>query len=323
MLMPLRLLFDDSIALQALRYALPANEKLTDVQRQSELRDFVSGKYGASLPKSSILQRNPALAIRADLHDSELFDRLLHAQEHTFSVMGLQELATGQGFRIAALSPEAAYQPDWTVFPTVQSRQSYMANRVRQRPMIEQFHFSELMTSLPIHHSCLLVQENMIPGAGLEQFRDRKLQRRKDTQWRSKHAVVMTPPVQIQFLPETITQIKQAIGNGQLLDLQFPYFNKHKGTAHVPIPRLSFRFVEVVHEHKRIRVDELISMVFREVQGWGTRPPTSEEVAKEFFDWLDAAEAIEDAVCEKAQPAPTTVAQPPVPYSSTHTRLDL
>jgi SAM-dependent methyltransferase len=172
---------------EALRYALPPDEDLDDEQRLSALRSFLGsegsggghhvghreGRIGQSrLPATSLLALNAELG-GDDLvasSDAELFDRLLHSRDRSYSVPELYNLVEKEvaGLRVVSLFPEIGYQPDSVVFTTDAARASYMARRVRDRPLAERQHFAELMTSRPIWHKFFVVKQAMSDSANAD-----------------------------------------------------------------------------------------------------------------------------------------------------------
>merc|ERR1712026_51984 len=87
-----------------------------------------------------------------------------------YSVLEVESLIRQAKLRLVAMVPEASYEPDYTVFQTKAAQQSYLAKRIRNRSRLEQFHFSELMTSRPIHHYAFITHadpkmaDSALPG---------------------------------------------------------------------------------------------------------------------------------------------------------------
>lgn len=282
-------------AQEALRYALPPNEDLSASQRLTEVQRFI-GSPG--MPPEMTLQKNKNMAVRVDLDSSEMFDRLLHAQEHSYSVIELDELVRSGGFEISVLHPEAVYEPDHRVFTTTESQDSYMAHRIRKRSWLERFHFTELMTNSPIHHYAILTKQGKVPKASYNQRKERRLDRRTSAGWRSGTSIHLLNPYAFRFHPTTLQQLKAAIIAHQELDVFVDIEHTGKRTkTKLRIPLLSFVFMEKLNG-RVITAHQAIKESWAATQEWGATL-TVQEVAKAFFEWLELMEDTDTAVCEK------------------------
>eukprot|EP00928_Gymnodinium_smaydae_P048432 TRINITY_DN32382_c0_g1_i1.p1 TRINITY_DN32382_c0_g1~~TRINITY_DN32382_c0_g1_i1.p1 ORF type:complete len:516 (+),score=47.16 TRINITY_DN32382_c0_g1_i1:46-1593(+) len=294
-------------AQEAFRYALPSNELLSDAERMEELRAFLFGN-DTSMPATSLLSLNSPINPHSGLPDDEIFDRLLHARDRAYSVLEMDELVRGAGLQVNTFWPAATYNPDFTVFTNPAARQTYMARRIRNRPPLEQYHFSELMTSRPVIHCALLTHSGHF-GEITFKFQARLSKRRQDREWRRTHAVIIINPSWIQF-GDQIPKLKQLAILRQHVPLKFVYDMPGKAVAHVPLPILSFAFMETALPGT-LTAEEIITRVETEAGRWtrswiesqpaqkidAPAPLSYNEVADQFFEWLDSMESVVAALC--------------------------
>lgn len=281
---------------EALRLAIPPNELLTDPERLAELNSYMRSP---GLPKTMMLQKNTEMAVRVGLHDAELFDRLLHAQEHVYSVPELNQLALDADMNMGTLHPEGLYNPNNAIFTTKPSKLTYMARRLRNRPKVEQFHFTELMTNRPILHYVLLTNAHAFPGPGGPEWQEEKrVTRRSNPEWLRTHSVVLIPPP-FMFRQSDMDGIKKAVVAGQALDLMVECCSHMKGfpTAQLEIPMLTFAF-NTATEKINMAAD-VVAQVHAEAVSWGAAMST-EDVRKEFFDWLDVLQSVDGVLVKKS-----------------------
>lgn len=211
-----------------------------------------------------------------------------------------------------SLYPEASYTPDYTVFRTDDRLRSYMAKRVRNRPQLERFHFSELMTSRPIHHYAIAVAAEK--HALLQDSSDRSKRRRDDPEWRH----VATPILlgnSINFTEDLAQAWRRIAVWRQRVPLTYEFRDPGKASAKVPLPPLSLAFLELVRVGSKT-AEEIIQDVLSQALTWRTLKPfgmqnnetslapntlpdalTYREVSAQLFDWLDQMEATMKVLC--------------------------
>mmetsp|Transcript_76126 Transcript_76126/g.134419 ORF Transcript_76126/g.134419 Transcript_76126/m.134419 type:complete len:179 (-) Transcript_76126:5-541(-) len=174
-----------------------------------------------------------------------------------------------------------------------------MARRIRNRPRLEQFHFTELVTSRPDRHAAWLAHRDNRHMARATP--DRQIHRRTDPTWRHVMAPVLTGKSHFKDIDDhVLTSWKKLATSRTPASVDYVLSWPGKPAATVPVTVLSFAFEDAAVSGN-LTAEEIIRHVVASAATWPAdqtdAPLGYEEVAGHFFEWLDKFEQISEVFC--------------------------
>mmetsp|Transcript_39912 Transcript_39912/g.70216 ORF Transcript_39912/g.70216 Transcript_39912/m.70216 type:complete len:191 (+) Transcript_39912:2-574(+) len=181
-----------------------------------------------------------------------------------------------------------------------------MARRIHNRTRLEQFHFSELMTSRPTYHSAFISHlENTtaypksFDFAGLPWCCE-------DRSWMHKKTPVVLNAKELQFQQSLIPFLQRMAVFRQSPDMHFELSrDQGRAMAKIQLPVLAFAFVEAsltgsrtaakiigdVHSAAQMWAEELNATLQAKELKIDMEPLSYQEVEDQFCDWAHKMEA--------------------------------
>ena len=152
-----------------------------------------------------------------------------------------------------------------------------MARRLRNRPRLEQFHFSELMTSRPDRHYAWLAQSDAHGKSRSSSHRQQH--RRQEPTWMRVMAPVLPTASHFDSLSAdalSMWQQKAALRSAEVFNIKVQW--PGKAETLVPVPILSFAFVSAARGGK-LTAEGIIQKV-------GVRCSISQHIDVQVAAWI-------------------------------------